>query len=347
MAYIGKSPSNGIRNRFIYTATAGQTSFSGSDDHDRTLNYNDAEFVDVFLNGVKLDKSDYTATSGTSVVLDEGAAADDILEVLAFDVFSVFSGEFSQDVTVGGTLDANGNVDVAGTLHVSGTAPVLRLTDTDTGADSEISASSGFGSLFIDVDKNNEVASSGLLMRIDGTERMRIDSGGDVLIGSSTNVGTGDHKVSVDIGATGRALGLGTSSTTAKILASFINGNGTVGSIQTSGTATSYVTSSDYRLKENVVDVTDGITRIKQLDPKRFNFTADATTTVDGFLAHEVQSVVPEAVHGTHNEVDDDGNAVYQGIDQSKLVPLLTAALQEAITKIETLETKVAALEAN
>jgi hypothetical protein len=79
---------------------------------------------------------------------------------------------------------------------------------------------------------------------------------------------------------------------------------------------------------------------VKQLAPKRFNFIADADTTVDGFLAHEAQAVVPEAVTGTHNEVDDDGNAVMQGIDQSKLVPLLTGALQEAIAKIETLETE-------
>ena len=85
---------------------------------------------------------------------------------------------------------------------------------------------------------------------------------------------------------------------------------------------------------------------MKQLAPKRFNFIVDANNTVDGFLAHEAQTVVPEAVHGTHNEVDDDGNAVMQGIDHSKLVPLLTGALQEAIAKIETLETKVAALEA-
>ena len=114
----------------------------------------------------------------------------------------------------------------------------------------------------------------------------------------------------------------------------------------TSGTSVSYNTSSDYRLKENVVDLDGAITRVKQLSPKRFNFIVDADTTVDGFLAHEAQTVVPEAVTGTHNEVDDDGNAVMQGIDQSKLVPLLTAALQEAIAKIETLETKVAALEA-
>ena len=119
-----------------------------------------------------------------------------------------------------------------------------------------------------------------------------------------------------------------------------------VGSIQTSLSATSYVTSSDHRLKQNVVDISDGITRVKQLQPRRFNFIADADTTVDGFLAHEAQTVVPEAVTGTHNQVDDDNNPVYQGIDQSKLVPVLTAALQEAIAKIETLETKVAALEA-
>jgi hypothetical protein len=92
--------------------------------------------------------------------------------------------------------------------------------------------------------------------------------------------------------------------------------------------------------------MTGAIDRVKALAPKRFNFIADADTTVDGFLAHEAQAVVPEAVTGTHNEVDDDGNAVMQGIDQSKLVPLLTGALREAITKIETLETQRADIEA-
>jgi len=118
-----------------------------------------------------------------------------------------------------------------------------------------------------------------------------------------------------------------------------------VGDIVYGESSTSYNTSSDYRLKENVVDLTGATTRLKQLEPKRFNFIVDADTTVDGFLAHEVQAIVPEAITGTHNEVDADGNPVYQGIDQSKLVPLLTAALQEAITKIETLEAKVTALE--
>ena len=155
----------------------------------------------------------------------------------------------------------------------------------------------------------------------------------------------------------------------------FKNGGSTVGEIRTSTTATQYITSSDYRLKENVTSITDGIVRVKQLKPSRFNFIADKDTTLDGFLAHETQTVVPEAISATKDATRDigtikdaDGNVidtnveesvkedgqtwektatenVYQGIDQAKLVPLLTAALQEAITKIETLETKVAALE--
>ena len=72
--------------------------------------------------------------------------------------------------------------------------------------------------------------------------------------------------------------------------------------------------------------------RLKTLKPYRFNFKTDASTTVDGFFAHEV-TAVPEAITGTKDEVDSDNNPVYQGIDQSKLVPLLTASLQEAIAK--------------
>lgn len=121
----------------------------------------------------------------------------------------------------------------------------------------------------------------------------------------------------------------------------FVNSNGIIGSITTVSSTTSFNTSSDYRLKENIVDLDGAINRVKQLAPRRFNFIADADTTVDGFLAHEAQAVVPEAVTGSKDEVDDDGNAVMQGIDQSKLVPLLTAALKEAIAKIETLEQRL------
>ena len=112
-----------------------------------------------------------------------------------------------------------------------------------------------------------------------------------------------------------------------------------VGNISVNSSATSYNTGSDYRLKENITAISDGITRLKTLKPSRFNFKVNKDKRVDGFIAHEV-TAVPEAITG-----EKDGSEMQQ-IDQSKLVPLLTAALQEAITKIETLETKVAALEA-
>jgi len=121
--------------------------------------------------------------------------------------------------------------------------------------------------------------------------------------------------------------------------------NDNCGRIQINNNSTDFVTSSDYRIKENETLISDGITRLKQLKPYRFNFKKSPSTTRDGFFAHEVQSVVPEAVTGTKDEVDSDGNMMVQGIDKSKLIPLLTAALQEEVAKREALEARVAALE--
>jgi len=117
-----------------------------------------------------------------------------------------------------------------------------------------------------------------------------------------------------------------------------------VGQINIGTTSTAYLTTSDYRLKENVIELTGGIERVKQLQPKRFNFIDDEDT-VDGFIAHEAQEVVPESVNGEKDELLPNGEPVYQGIDQAKLVPLLTAALKEAIAKIEDLETRIQILE--
>ena len=120
MAYIGTSPSQGVRHRYLFTATSGQTTFTGSDDDSRTLSYTDTKFMDVFLNGVLLDpNSDYTATTGSSVVLTSGASAGDLLEVIAFDTFSVFSGTFGGDVTVGGAFTSQGIDDNASSTAVT------------------------------------------------------------------------------------------------------------------------------------------------------------------------------------------------------------------------------------
>ena len=219
------------------------------------------------------------------------------------------------------------------------------------------------------------------------SERARIHSDGSLFYGTTANVGTGNLGIAIDAGDR-FMIRHGYDGTGTQDRVRFYNNNGLVGRIQTAASSTTYATSSDYRLKENVITDWDATTRLKQLKPSRFNFIADADTTVDGFLAHEVQEIVPEAISGTKDGTEDitdvvlnadgtvftqniseadwkkgklsttdaDGNTVdpiyasdttwiasktvpdYQGIDQSKLVPLLVKTIQELEARITTLE---------
>jgi len=197
-----------------------------------------------------------------------------------------------------------------------------------------------------------------------GTERMRINSAGidvsgGVIVHSNGIANVVDIEQQTDGNYTGiRIRNFYTGA--AKNMIVFLDNFGNVdGSIVINNSTTTYNTSSDYRLKENEVLISNGIERLKQLKPYRFNWKRNPSITLDGFFAHEAATVVPEAVTGTKDAVvtqtminageytaDKLDQEIHQGIDQSKLVPLLTAALQEAIAKIEVLETKVAALEA-
>ena len=188
---------------------------------------------------------------------------------------------------------------------------------------------------------------------------MRIDTSSRLLVGK-TSVGT--NTVGVECRGDGLLVATRTGAVVSVInrkssdgaAMQFRKNNSTVGSISVTGSATAYNTSSDYRLKENVTDMTGALSRVNQLKPKRFNFISDDTNTlVDGFLAHEVSSIVPEAITGIKDELetnddgsnvlDEQGNTipVYQGIDQSKLVPLLVKAIQEQQAHIESLQEQI------
>mgnify|MGYP002634779882 CR=1 FL=1 len=170
-------------------------------------------------------------------------------------------------------------------------------------------------------------------------ERMRIKSDGRVFIGTTSEYSAPKVAISYAGGTHNGIVMFSSTSASASILSFFVSNTTHVGNITTNGSSsTSYNTSSDYRLKENVEYDWDATTRLKQLKPARFNFLADPDNTVDGFMAHEAQEVVPEAVTGFKDEVDDDDKPVMQGIDQAKLVPLLVKTIQELEARIAKLE---------
>ena len=516
MAYIGTSPQNGVRNRFVYAATQGQTAFTGADADSKTLAISDQLYTDVYQNGVKLKlTTDWTATA-TTVTLVNAASADDVIEIVSFDVFSVSdtvpastggafagaisatsygavsgtTGTFSGDVGIGTTVPyTTSNLNVAGATSTSTTAfgptdpPAagqidIRSTDaysTQRGGKLTLSGNSGTsGAVALSVygaiqgvKENSTINNAGgglafsTTLNANGllTERMRIDGTGNVGIGETapanllhvkaSDTGIAPHAsaqivleregtnylqfLTAENGTSGCLFGDGSDVDVGKIvydhnttsmqfhteaaermritsagkmgfgtstqilngggaLASFTfggaqgvfistvsqsggecmgfvhQGSSVVGTIAINSSSTSYNTSSDYRLKENVNYTWDATTRLKQLKPAQFNWIADDTNTlVDGFLAHEVSSVVPQAITKTkdamtaevlYEEGDElpDGKNIgdvkqesvpdYQGIDQSKLVPLLVKALQEQQVVIESLTTRITALEA-
>jgi hypothetical protein len=278
------------------------------------------------------------------------------------------------DVTGTVTADAYALDSIA--LPSAGTATIFnRNTDNNL----YIQAGSGNTLNVLDGSQNTMYSVSPTLhsFSISNSEKMRISSG-DLLVGR-TSVGNTANGHSIRGGdsaifsrdAAGETVQVCRRNDQGDLIQFRRNGTICGEIVNTGGASVAYNTSSDYRLKENIVDLTGASARVNQLDVKRFNFIADGTdTVVDGFLAHEVADVVPEAVTGAKDAMrdeeyevtpavlDDDGNVTteavmgtrsvpdYQGIDQSKLVPLLTAALQEALTEIASLKTRVEALEA-
>tara|TARA_R100001163_G_scaffold8457_1_gene8360 strand:+ start:1135 stop:3345 length:2211 start_codon:yes stop_codon:yes gene_type:complete len=271
-------------------------------------------------------------------------------------------------------IDSSGNILIGATSYSGGGAdPKLYVSGT-SGRTMKIHGGSATSSLQLTTSSTGEGEDAGLQIFEAGStaginnkngettfsatnvEVMRILSGNDgndftrVLIGTSVETFA---MVCLKVAANLRQpLSINDSSNTSTFTSriGFRTGNTQVGIIKSSSSATQYNTSSDYRLKENAVAISDGITRIKTLKPYKFNWIVDETNTpVDGFFAHEVSDAVPEAISGTKDQIADAadvargdaekvGDPVHQQIDQSKLVPLLVAAVQELVTKVEALE---------
>jgi len=233
-------------------------------------------------------------------------------------------------------------------------------SDTDEGKDSILaflSGSSARGS--ITYNHNTTAASQTMIFKTgdNAITATTIDGAGNIFF-NSTDASGDTGRVFLDVQDANRTvLEVNNNTGGGTEFMAFRTAGTKIGSITQNGASnTAFNTSSDYRLKENIALISDGISRLKQLKPSRFSWIVDDTNTLqDGFIAHEVSPVIPEAVLGEKDAVftedtnvgnDTKGAIKPQAVDYSKLTPLLTAALQEAIAKIEVLETKVAALEA-
>tara|TARA_R100000995_G_scaffold75059_2_gene44281 strand:- start:371 stop:1204 length:834 start_codon:yes stop_codon:yes gene_type:complete len=238
------------------------------------------------------------------------------------------------------TIKEDGELELGTTSSSDSEISFLAATDGSSRINFGDSGDANIGVIQYEHDGN------AMVFKGNANERMRVDSSGNVLIGK-TAAGTA---AGVQLEPTGTA-NIARSGDLCMVLDRLTN-TGEIVSIRTSNVAkggitvnsgsVSFNTSSDYRLKENVTTSWDATTRLKQLKPVRFSWKVDSKSEADtdGFLAHEVSSVVPEATSGEKDAVDADGNPKHQGIDHSKLVALLVKTVQELEARIATLESK-------
>jgi hypothetical protein len=273
--------------------------------------------------------ADSPATGDAGVQITAGAS----------DFLGIFAGSSNGELLLGSNGTEKARINSSGSIGVGTTSPsggsvggkVLHLVNSGATASVRVdrSDSSTTGTIsLLDANSTHGLFGTGskpMAFSTDSTERMRIDSSGFLQIATT--------------GKSGR-INLQPNPSNNHFVEFYTTADGKVGEINTTGgTTTNYVTSSDYRLKENVDYTWDATTRLKQLKPARFNWISDETNTlVEGFLAHEVSDIVPEAISGKKDAVDGQGNPEYQGIDHSKLVPLLTKAIQELEARITALE---------
>jgi len=230
------------------------------------------------------------------------------------------------------TIDTSQNVGI-GTTSPSSKLDVvgaLRLTNTSNSANYG-TLSDGGGLIVTSANSNPMYFYTG------ATERMRIDSSGNVIVsGTSTSSDEATYQ-SGGVFVSRRASSAGTTH------ANFLNGGSVVGSITSNTVNTFYNTTSDYRLKENATSITNGLQTISALNPVNFDWISKNVSDT-GFLAHEFQAVIPNSVMGTKDAIDENGSPIYQQIDRSGAIPFLVAAIKELNAKVDAQALEIQAL---
>jgi len=246
--------------------------------------------------------------------------------------------------------DSSGNVGIGTSspslrLEVGGSFGGIAISNTTTTSGTtniQQSYSGGTAELRIG---SNASSSTAAAMIVKTGDAGNVIFNGNLLVKSIVAPFGSAPGVALMNGANNGYLQTGTSSTASTTAAIFYNPNGVVGAINTSGSATSYVTSSDYRLKNTIAPMTGALAKVALLKPCTYKWNADDSAG-EGFIAHELAEVVPECVTGEKDEVDAEGNPQYQGIDTSFLVATLTAAIQEQQAIILAQQTALTALTA-
>jgi hypothetical protein len=380
MAYLGNSP--GVASQRVesaFTATSSQTVFTPSSGY--TLGY-----CDVYQNGVKLvNGDDYTAADGATITLTTGAATGDSIVIVASFPRGLSDGYLKSEadakyLTIAspsytGTLTGGTGVvnlgsgqfykDASGNVGIGTSSPATRLhvyggnatVQSSTSGDGNIRLTNTGASYLVGMLGSASSTALSFYDLTNSAERMRIDSSGNLLVGTTGYIGgAGTAGLTSKTIASGHfaaafegyyGVGINAIPATGALMYFYYNGGGSpVGSIYTNGSSTSYGTSSDYRLKENVAPMSGALAKVAALKPCTYTWKATGESD-EGFIAHELQEVCPSAVSGKKDAVNEDGSIKPQGIDTSFLVATLTAAIQEQQAIITQLQADVAALKGN
>jgi hypothetical protein len=328
---------------------------NGSDSHGwvdmgiTSLSYNDSTYTITGPNESYLFSSAPSGSSTTGnlvIATDNTGTANDI---------QFYTGGFTQAKSAAKMVIQNST----GNVGIGTTTPTNKLDvaggDISVGAGNAFDCNiyynggwkfiaNGYGGFIKAADAGGNITfnntsssnSSGAGASATVVERARIDSSGNLLVGTTNTDPAGNNvtgiaikpgsNTSIQNGAS-TALVLGASANTT-YLQTFRNAGSLAGYISVTGTVTTYNSISDYRLKENAQPMTGALSVVQELKPCTYTWKSDGSEG-KGFIAHELQSVIPEAVQGQKDNVDEEGNPLYQGIDTSMIVPYLVSAIQE------------------